>query len=48
MGDLFTAYGEVGIELPDDFLERMAKLPETFMRNYIDKPDYEEAFYKVQ
>jgi len=48
MEDLLQAYREVGVELPDDFLERMAKLPETFMRNYIDKPDYEETFYKVQ
>ena len=46
--DLFEAYRELGIEVPDDFVEQMARLPETFMRNYIDKPEFDEAFYKVQ
>ena len=48
MEDLFEAYREVGIELPDDLLERIARLPETFMKNYIDKPEFDESFYQVQ
>lgn len=46
--DLLEAYGELGIELPDNFMEWMAKLPETFMRRYIDQPEFDEAFYKIQ
>ena len=46
--DLFEAYRELGIELPDNFMEWMAKSPETFMRRYIDQPEFDEAFYKIQ
>jgi len=48
MEELFAAYAEVGIKLPGDFLQRVERLPETFMRNYIDKPEFDEIFYKVQ
>ena len=46
--DLLEAYRELGIELPDNFMEWMANLPETFMRRYIDQPEFDEAFYKIQ
>ena len=44
---LFEAYRELGIELPDDFTEWMAKMPETFMRRYTDQPGFDEAFYRI-
>lgn len=46
--DLLEAYREVGIELPDDFLERMERMPESFLGKYLDNPDFDEAFYKMQ
>jgi uncharacterized protein (DUF362 family) len=45
---LFEAYRELGIELPGDFREWMAKMPETFMRRYLDQPEFDEAFYRIQ
>jgi len=46
--DLLKAYAEIGIELPDDFLERMAKLPERFMKRYSGNPEFDESFYKIR
>jgi len=46
--DLLEAYGELGIELPDNFMEWMAKSPETFITKYMDKPEFDEAFYRIQ
>lgn len=46
--DFLKAYKEVGIELPDDFMEWMDKSPETLhMKKYIDNPDFDPSFYKI-
>ncbi len=46
--DLLEAYAELGIELPDDFIERMGKYPESFMKKYMNQPGFDESFYRVQ
>lgn len=46
--DLIEAYADVGIDLPDDFIERMEKMSETFMGRYEGRPDFEDAFYRIQ
>ena len=45
--ELLAAYAELGIKLPDDFLQRMDKIPETFMKRYTNNPDFDESFYTV-
>jgi hypothetical protein len=45
--ELLAAYAEIGIKLPDDFLQRMDKVPETFMKRYTNNPDFDESFYMV-
>ena len=46
--DLLEAYAELGIELPDNFIEWMERSPETFIRRYEDQPEFDDAFYKIQ
>ena len=47
--DLLEAFTEVGIQLPEDFLERARNGPETFHgRKYVGRPEFDESFYKVQ
>ena len=46
--DMIQAYRELGIQLPDDFIERMEKYPRSFMKKYIGQPGFDESFYKVQ
>jgi len=47
--DFLKAYKEVGIELPDDFIEWVDKSPETLhMKKYIDKPEFDNAFYNIK
>jgi len=45
--DLVRAYEELGIELPDDFMERMARHPTTFTRKYEGKPEFDDSFYLI-
>lgn len=45
---LLKAYEELGIELPDDFMEWIKKLPAAFMKRYTDKPEFDEAFYELK
>ena len=42
------AYEELGIELPDGFMEWMERLPENFTGIYKNKPEFDEGFYRVQ
>ena len=44
---LVAAYAELGIELPDDFLEWMGRVSETYMKRYAGKPEFDEAFYRI-
>ena len=47
--DLPEAFGELGIHLPEDFLERARKGPETFHgRKYIGRTEFDEAFYRIK
>jgi uncharacterized protein (DUF362 family) len=46
--DLLEAYSELGIELPDNFMDLMVKIPDIFVRRYIDQPEFDEAFYRIQ
>jgi len=41
------AFDELGIELPDNPMEWMKKVPEFFMGKYTGKPEFDEAFYKI-
>jgi uncharacterized protein (DUF362 family) len=45
--DLVAAYGEVGIELPDDFLEWMRRSSETYLKRYAGDPEFDDSFYRV-
>ncbi len=46
--DFVDAYKEVGIELPDDFLEWMDKSPETVhLRKYKDDPKFDPSFFHI-
>jgi hypothetical protein len=46
--DLVTAYGELGIELPDDFLEWMRHSSETYLKRYAANSDFDDGFYRVR
>ena len=46
--ELLAAYAELGIKLPDDFLQRMDRIPETFMKRYMNNPDFDESFFMVK
>jgi len=41
------AYQALGIELPDDFAAWMEKMPETFAGRYLGRPEFDEAFYRI-
>ena len=41
------AFDELGIELPDNPMEWIEKVPEFFMGQYVGKPKFEEAFFKI-
>jgi uncharacterized protein (DUF362 family) len=45
--DLVEAYQQLRIELPDNFIELMEKMPETFYRRYSGRPEFDESFYKI-
>ena len=45
--DLIEAYRQLGIELPDNFIESMAKVSETFYKKYLGKPEFDESFYRI-
>jgi hypothetical protein len=45
--DIVEAYEQLGIELPDDFIERMEKMSETFNRKYANQPEFDESFYRI-
>jgi len=46
--DLVAAYAELGIELPDDFLEWMSRSSGTYMKRYVGRPEFDEAFFRVR
>jgi len=41
------AFDELGIELPDNPMEWIEKAPEFFMAQYVGKPEFDEAFFKI-
>ncbi len=45
--EIIEAYAELGVELPDDFVSRMEKYPETFKKRYINKSEFDENFYRI-
>lgn len=46
--DLVAAYAELGIELPDGFLEWMSRSSETYLKRYAGRPEFDEVFYRVR
>jgi uncharacterized protein (DUF362 family) len=46
--DLVEAYRQLGIELPDNFLELMEKMAESYYKKYVGRPEFDEAFYRIQ
>jgi len=44
----FEAFEELGIELPDNPEEWWEKVPEFFTRQYIGRPEFDQAFYRIQ
>ncbi len=46
--DFLRAYSEVGIDLPDNFLDWVDKSPETlFMLKYLNNPEFDPSFYRI-
>ncbi|MCD4718509.1 MAG: DUF362 domain-containing protein [Desulfobacula sp.] len=45
--DFINAFSKLGIELPENPIEWMNNLPSFFMGQYMDKPEFEESFYKI-
>ena len=46
--NFLKAYKELGIELPDNFIEWADKSPETlYLKKYIDKAEFDESFYRI-
>jgi uncharacterized protein (DUF362 family) len=47
--DFYRAYGELGIELPSDFIGEVQKVGEVFlMANYLGKPEFQEEFFRIR
>lgn len=46
--NMIQAYEKLGIELPNDFIDRMERYPESFMKKYKNQPGFDESFYIVQ
>jgi uncharacterized protein (DUF362 family) len=47
--DFYKAYRELGIDLPDNFLELVQKIPEIFyLPKYAGKPEFKEEFFRIQ
>jgi uncharacterized protein (DUF362 family) len=46
--DLIEAYQQLGIELPDNFIELTERMSETFVTKYIEKPEFDGSFYRIQ
>ncbi|MFQ5925150.1 MAG: DUF362 domain-containing protein [Dehalococcoidia bacterium] len=46
--DLVAAYKELGVELPGNPLAWRKKVTELFTRRYVDRPEFDEAFFKVR
>ena len=47
--DFYTAYRELGIELPDNFIGEVEKVAAMFlMANYVGKPEFEEEFFRIR
>jgi uncharacterized protein (DUF362 family) len=46
--DLVEAYKQLGIELPDNFIGLMERMAESFNKRYVGKPEFDEAFYRIQ
>ena len=44
----FEAFEELGIELPDNPMEWWQKVPEFFTGQYIGRPEFDQAFYRIQ
>ena len=45
--EFVDAFEKLGIHLPDNPIEWMKNLPSFFGAQYMDKPEFEESFYKV-
>ena len=47
--DFHKAFGELGIDLPDDFMEQVEQVPAIFyMPKYAGKPEFQEEFFRIQ
>ena len=47
--DFYEAYRELGIDLPENFIEQKKKIPEIFyLPKYMGKPEFQEDFFRVR
>jgi hypothetical protein len=47
--DFYKAYEELGIALPDNFIEQAQKISETFcLSKYAGKPEFQEEFFRIR
>ena len=47
--DFYRSYGELGIDLPDDFIGEVQKMGGVFlMANYLGKPEFQEDFFRIR
>jgi hypothetical protein len=46
--DFYKAFGELGVELPDNFMEQTQKISEFFyLPKYIGKPEFQDEFFSI-
>ena len=46
--DFYKAYRELGIDLPDNFIELVQKIPEIFyLPKYAGKSEFQEEFFRI-
>ena len=45
--EIVSALHQAGIEADADIFENLERLPESFMERYREKPEFEEAFFKI-
>jgi uncharacterized protein (DUF362 family) len=47
--DFYKAYKELGIDLPDNFMEQVRKIPAIFfLPKYAGKPEFQEGFFRLR
>jgi uncharacterized protein (DUF362 family) len=47
--DFYKAYRELGIDLPDNFIEQVQKIPVVFyLPKYAGKPEFQENFFRIR